>query len=157
MDAPDFAARMPHRFAWGLPLGIGDSSYPAARPTAGTVRPVHAFGVGNVVERLRTGLAAALAVVALAGCGGGSSRPHRTVHLTAFERHGKALFIQTCGACHALDDAGTGGIAGPVLDSPWQAARVEETIADGPGEMPAGLLTGRAAAQVAAYVAAATR
>jgi mono/diheme cytochrome c family protein len=33
---------------------------------------------------------------------------------------------------------------------------VREVIADGPGQMPAGLLSGNAAAAVAAYVAAAT-
>ena len=103
-------------------------------------------------------LAAALATLALAGCGGGSSpTPHHHVRLTAFERRGKALFIGTCGACHTLADAGTGGTAGPALDSPWLASRVRETIADGPDGMPADLFTGRAAAEVAAYVAAATK
>ena len=95
--------------------------------------------------------------LALAGCGGGSSGPRRHVHLTPFERRGKALFISTCGACHTLADAGTGGAAGPALDSPWRASRVKETIADGPGGMPAGLLSGTEADEVAAYVAAATK
>lgn len=100
---------------------------------------------------------AAVAILALAGCGGGgSSAPRHRIHLTLFEQRGKALFISTCGACHTLADAGTGGMAGPALDSPWLASRVQETIADGPGGMPAGLLTGRQAAEVAAYVAAAT-
>ena len=102
-------------------------------------------------------LAAVAAILALTGCGGGSPAPPHHVHLTAFERRGKALFIRKCGTCHTLADAGTGGIAGPPLDSPWQASRVQETIADGPGGMPDGLLTGQAAAEVAAYVAAATK
>ena len=100
---------------------------------------------------------AAVAVLALTGCGGGSAAPRHNVRLTAFERHGKALFIRACGRCHTLADADTAGGAGPELDSPWQASRVLETIADGPGSMPEGLLAGKAAEAVAAYVAAATK
>ncbi len=101
-------------------------------------------------------IAAAVALLALAGCGGAAA-PHRHIHLTPFEQRGKALFITKCGGCHTLADAGTGGMAGPALESPWLASRVQETIADGPGGMPAGLLSGNAAAEVAAYVAAATK
>jgi mono/diheme cytochrome c family protein len=101
-------------------------------------------------------VAAAVAILAFTGCGE-SKAPHRPVHLTAFERRGKALFIPTCGVCHQLADAGTSGVAGPALTSPWRASRVLETIADGPGLMPEHVLTGRKAAAVAAYVAAATR
>jgi mono/diheme cytochrome c family protein len=102
-------------------------------------------------------VAATVAILALSGCGGGAIPPRHHVHLTAFERRGKALFISNCGVCHELADAGTTGQAGPALDSPWLASRVRETIADGPGMMPAGLVTGRAAEAVAAYVAAATK
>ncbi len=103
-------------------------------------------------------VAAAVGILALTGCGGGGSpTPHRHVPLTAFERRGRTLFISTCGRCHTLADAGTGGMVGPALDSPWLASRVRETIADGPGGMPEQLLTGVRAAEVAAYVAAATQ
>jgi mono/diheme cytochrome c family protein len=101
-------------------------------------------------------LAAAVTLV-LAGCGGGSSTPHHHVHLTAFERRGKALFIPTCGPCHELADAGTSGSAGPALTSPVPAARVRAAISTGGGVMSANLLTGQKAAAVAAYVAAATK
>ena len=101
--------------------------------------------------------AVAAAALALAGCGGGSSRPHHHIHLMAFERHGKAIFITKCGICHQLADAGTSGSAGPALTTPWNALLVREVIADGPGGMPAGILSGVDAAAVAAYVAAATK
>ncbi|HLX32732.1 MAG TPA: cytochrome c [Gaiellaceae bacterium] len=101
-------------------------------------------------------LAAGLAAIALlAGCGSGAA-PKNHVHLTAFEQHGRTLFIRSCGSCHALADAGTSGIVGPALNQPWAASRIREVIADGPGQMPAGLLSGNAAAAVAAYIAAAT-
>jgi mono/diheme cytochrome c family protein len=68
---------------------------------------------------------------------------------------GKDLFASTCGGCHALAAAGTTGTVGPNLDDlqPDQAT-VQAAIQDGPGAMPANLLTGAQARQVAAFVAA---
>jgi mono/diheme cytochrome c family protein len=68
---------------------------------------------------------------------------------------GKEAFSQTCGGCHTLKDAGTAGNVGPNLDSlaPLTAERVATQIANGGGPMPAKLLTGKDAANVAAYVA----
>jgi cytochrome c6 len=68
---------------------------------------------------------------------------------------GKTAFVATCGGCHALKDAGTAGNVGPDLDSlaPLTADRVASQIAHGGGAMPAKLLTGQDAANVAAYVA----
>jgi mono/diheme cytochrome c family protein len=68
---------------------------------------------------------------------------------------GKSAFIATCGGCHTLKDAGTTGKVGPVLDSlaPLTADRVAKQIANGGAAMPAKLLTGKDAANVAAYVA----
>jgi len=91
---------------------------------------------------------------------------------------GKQLFVAKCGACHVLNRAGTKGVTGPNLDMAFQRAR-----ADGFGQttfkgivhrqiqqpnrfaqvdpatgqvlplMPAGLVTGEDAEDVAAYVA----
>ena len=83
------------------------------------------------------------------------------------EINGKALFVEHCGACHALERAGTAGTAGPNLDHAFRRAREdgigESTIAgivEGqilhPGKssaMPAGLVSGEDAEDVAAYVA----
>jgi mono/diheme cytochrome c family protein len=80
---------------------------------------------------------------------------------------GKALFIDNCGACHALDRAGTAGSVGPDLDAAFRRARADGLGADTiagiverqilhPGrrsQMPAGLVTGEDAENVAAYVA----
>ena len=81
--------------------------------------------------------------------------------------NGKTLFIERCGSCHALDRADTSGTAGPDLDAAFRTARNdgigEKTIAgvvEGqiahPGRssgMPANLVTGDDAEDVAAYVA----
>jgi hypothetical protein len=77
------------------------------------------------------------------GGGGGSSE-------------GKLIFTQTCGTCHTLSDAGTSGAVGPNLDTlKPDKARVEAAIKNGgagSGQMPAGLLAGKEATDVADYV-----
>lgn len=81
--------------------------------------------------------------------------------------NGKQLFVQRCGSCHVLGRAETRGNAGPNLDEAFQAA-----LGDGLGrgtvrgvvheqilypsinsQMPAKLVTGQDAEDVAAYVA----
>jgi cytochrome c6 len=68
---------------------------------------------------------------------------------------GKTSFTATCGGCHTLKDAGTTGKVGPDLDSlaPLTAERVATQIKNGGGPMPPMLLTGKDAANTAAYVA----
>jgi cytochrome c6 len=69
---------------------------------------------------------------------------------------GKLVFTQTCGTCHTLKDAGTSGAVGPDLDTlKPNKARVAAAIENGgagSGQMPAGLLAGKEAEAVAAYV-----
>jgi mono/diheme cytochrome c family protein len=113
---------------------------------------------------------AAVAAGALAGCG--LTDPGENVV------NGKQLFVDNCGSCHTLARAGTRGVTGPNLDQSFQRARQ-----DGFGEgtfqgivhrqilqpainpswdpqtgkrlepMPANLVTGDDAEDVAAYVA----
>ena len=85
---------------------------------------------------------------------------------------GKELFVQGCGSCHALADAGTTGNIGPNLDFAFVQSRIdglgESTIqqvvrgqiaypvVDPPTEapgMPADIFTGQDAEDVASYVA----
>jgi mono/diheme cytochrome c family protein len=123
-------------------------------------------------------LATTLAAVPLtAGCGtGGKAAGNADV------AHGKELFVQKCGSCHTLADAGTQGKIGPNLDDAFSGPRAqgfkESTIRNivrdqilfpvsnpagvikgpngqeqrAPG-MPADLVTGADAQDVAAYVA----
>ena len=103
-----------------------------------------------------------LAAVA-AGCDGtGAAAPGQ-----ADLGHGKQLFQGTCGGCHTLADAGSHGTVGPNLDQSAVGDRisgmektsfealVREQIAspDPFGKMPANLLKGADAQDVAAYVA----
>jgi plastocyanin len=99
-----------------------------------------------------------------AGCGGGGSDNADVVA-------GKQTFVKKCGSCHTLNRAGTKGTTGPNLDQAFQ-----RDVKDGFGEtairgvvkkqieypnrspelggiMPAKLVTGRDADNVASYVA----
>jgi mono/diheme cytochrome c family protein len=72
--------------------------------------------------RRRAFLWAALASAALltAGCGTGGleSGP-------ADKEHGKQLFVEKCGSCHTLADAGTQGKIGPNLDDAFSGPRAQ--------------------------------
>ena len=104
-------------------------------------------------------VAAAVAIALLAvGCGSRQG--------TADVVNGKALFVEKCGSCHVLERAGTAGKSGPNLDEAFGPSRRDgldgKTIAgvtqdqvlypgnDSP--MPAKLVTGKDARDVAAYV-----
>lgn len=110
----------------------------------------------------RLALLAAGALVAVAAAGCGNDEPDLV--------NGKELFVGkgTCGSCHTLQRAGTKGTQGPDLDEAFGAARsdglgeqtVEGVVYDQIGNvrrgsiMPADLVTGEDARDVAAYVAA---
>jgi mono/diheme cytochrome c family protein len=134
-------------------------------------------------SRFRAAVAclATVATVALASCGGSDSDTveQRTSAsgapqsadvdqpLSPAEERGRELFVQNCGACHTLDAAGTVGNVGPNLDEiaidekdvltairtgGGRHAKGQQT---GPsGNMPANLVTGQDAKDVAAFVAA---
>ncbi len=107
---------------------------------------------------------AAAAAAVLAGCGSDVKGGHADLV------NGKQLFVARCGACHTLARAGARGSVGPDLD-----AAFAQSLSDGfrrsvvrgvvreqilfpsrSGEMPAKLVTGQDATDVAAYVAFAT-
>ena len=82
------------------------------------------------------------------------------------DRDGKELFAANCGACHTLAAAGTDGVVGPDLDETlavggiasyegsYGRAIIAIACGVGGGRMPAGILTGEDAKDVAAFVGA---
>lgn len=108
-------------------------------------------------------LAATLgAMLVVSGCGGEN----------ADLDNGREKFVANCARCHYLADAGSAGEIGPDLDASFADARSQgfgdatiegivssqianprETDADDPTFMPADLVTGEDASDVAAYVA----
>ncbi len=106
-------------------------------------------------------LAAALVLAALAsGCGDVKDSEPNLVR-------GKQLFTTKCGSCHVLDRAGTKGAVGPNLDAAFRQSLsdgLERSTVEGvlhkqilypdrDGVMPAKLVDGQDAKDVAAYVA----
>ncbi len=104
--------------------------------------------------------AAIAALVAVAASGCGREDPDVVT--------GKQLFVEKCGACHTLARAGTSGVNGPDLDEAFGSAR-RHGLGEGTVEgvtlaqianplrmsgMPAKLVTGQDAKDVASYVAA---
>ena len=63
------------------------------------------------------GAACAATALALAGCGTGGYTS------SGSQGAGKQLFVQSCGGCHVLADAGTAGTVGPNLDDAFAQAR----------------------------------
>jgi len=64
---------------------------------------------------------------------------------------GRQVFVVNCAGCHGMD--ATGGIGPSLHGIGLTAPDVEEIVASGRGVMPPGVVEGREAADVAAYVA----
>jgi uncharacterized cupredoxin-like copper-binding protein len=108
--------------------------------------------------RIAALLGGAAAVAVLAGC----DIKHESGNVVA----GKQLFVAKCGSCHTLSHAATQGVVGPNLDDAFREDRIDGVRSssiqglvsywirtpDSGGVMPAGLLAGRQASDVAAYV-----
>jgi mono/diheme cytochrome c family protein len=79
--------------------------------------------------------------------------------VAASDEGAKLVFATNCGSCHTLARAGTDGVVGPNLDDllgdvPGQQERVLAAIEIGvQGRMPAGILEGQQAEEVADFVA----
>jgi len=70
---------------------------------------------------------------------------------------GEAIFADTCGSCHTLEEAGTSGTVGPNLDdSTLDLQAVVEQVTNGGGAMPpfGGQLSEEEIQNVAAFVVA---
>ena len=81
------------------------------------------------------------------------------VKLSAAATAGRHLFAKNCGTCHTLNAANSSGRVGPNLDQLRPPEKlvldaVEKGRARGQGQMPAELLVGKEAEDVAAFVAA---
>lgn len=67
---------------------------------------------------------ASAGALALSGCGSGGYTADGS------QGAGKQTFVQACGGCHALADAGTSGTIGPDLDDAFAAAREDGMTSD---------------------------
>ncbi len=114
----------------------------------------------KLLGRIATLMAAATIAVTVGGCA--------LKHPTADVVNGKKLFAENCASCHTLSHADSTGSVGPNLDDAFRQDRVDgvkSTSIEGlidywiqypntEGVMPAMLVKGQDAQDIAAYVAA---
>jgi len=136
---------------------IAFSGSPGAAREAYLTRGGRLFPAIIVLVYVGLGIAIPAAVIASRPQSVGAVGHLRTQKLTDSERLGKDLFIQTCKSCHTLAAVNARGITGPNLDELGgvDKARVLHAIkigGVGDGRMPAQLLTGESADEVASYV-----
>jgi mono/diheme cytochrome c family protein len=115
------------------------------------------FSLVMVVLDIALGVAVPGAVIAARGEAEGGVGSLRTEEANERLEHGKELFVATCKSCHDLDAVQARGVTGPDLDNlgGLDRQRVLNAIENGgtgQGRMPAGLLQGEDAEDVAAYV-----
>ncbi|HEY1479157.1 MAG TPA: cytochrome c [Gaiellales bacterium] len=128
--------------------------------TAGTVTSSITVDVGTTSTAVNPGASASTPATTAAGTtsastGATSSTTGTGATAPSYPPAAKAKFATTCGGCHTLANAGTKGTVGPNLDQlKPNEATVEHQIMTGGGPMPAGLLKGQDAKDVAAYVSA---
>jgi mono/diheme cytochrome c family protein len=136
----------------GGPRGVGRSR---GRPSRAGRRVV-VVAVAIVVVGL--GVAVPLAVGLVNGDDHAKNAPGG-VDLTASEASGRATFAKYCSTCHTLRASNAVGKVGPNLDvlHPPKGLildAIKNGRARGQGQMPAGVVDGQDAQDVAAYVAA---
>jgi mono/diheme cytochrome c family protein len=137
----------------------------SGRPPAGSrhesraTRRAWGVGIAVIVLVLGVGLPVLVGVSngedhAKQGAGG--------VKLNAAEAHGRQLFARNCSTCHTLAGSNAVGRVGPNLDElnggnltpAFVLDAIKNGRARGQGQMPAGLLYGTEAQDVANYVSA---
>jgi mono/diheme cytochrome c family protein len=143
-------------------LGIGVifvafSGGPGAAREAYLTGGRRAFSLVILLLYVVLGIAVPAAVIASRGEAEGAVGKLRTEAPTPREEEGKKLFIETCSSCHNLDAVNARGVTGPDLDElgGLDRQRVLNAIkrgGTGQGRMPAGLLQGQEAEDVAIYV-----
>jgi mono/diheme cytochrome c family protein len=139
------------------------------RPEAGKAASWRASTKGGLMYRwIAVALLALMLGVGLAACGeddenGDTTTTETTTETTTDETDetttaaGRVVFIDRCGACHTLSEAGTTGTVGPGLDDTTLSEdEIADQVREGGGGMPAfeGDLSDEEIESVAAYVAA---
>jgi cytochrome c553 len=141
----------------GLVLFVAFWGGPGGAREAYLTRGNRAFQIAIVAIYICFGLALPTLVLANKGEEAGGVGALRSEHMTESEAIGKDLFMQTCSSCHSLAAVNARGVTGPSLDeigevTPERVVNAIKNGGTGQGLMPAGLLEGQDAQDVAEYV-----
>jgi mono/diheme cytochrome c family protein len=138
-------------------LFVAFSGGPSAAREAYLTRGSRVFTITMLVLYIGLGVAVPAAVIANRQQAEGGVGQLRTAELSAAEERGKDLVVENCASCHSLAAVNARGVTGPNLDEvgAMTEARVLAAIRNGgtgQGRMPARLLEGEDAREVADYV-----
>jgi hypothetical protein len=139
---------------------VAFSGGPGRAREAYMTRGNRAFGLAIVLVYLGIGIAIPAVVIASRGTREGNSaqlEPTKLRDTSPQVQTGRQLFIESCAACHTLDAVNARGVTGPNLDKlgTMTPGRVQSAIrigGTGQDRMPAGLLQGQNAKDVALFV-----
>jgi mono/diheme cytochrome c family protein len=140
-------------------LFIGFSGGPGEARHAYLTRGSAVFRITMLLVYLGIGVAVPTIILTSRDSAEGATNKTRNVIPTSQVQDGKHLFRSTCASCHTLAAVNARGVTGPDLDriGPVTTTRVLSAIkigGTGQGRMPAGLLQGVEAQDVAAFVQA---
>lgn len=143
--------------AGSLVLFVAFSGGPSAAREAYLTRGSRLFQVTILLVYVGFGLVVPGLVLANKDEEAGGVGALRSENLTESEQVGKDLFRQQCASCHSLAAVNARGVTGPNLDrigevEPERVINAIENGGTGQGLMPAGLLEGQEAQDVAEYV-----
>lgn len=148
---------LPFLLLGGAVLFVAFSGGPSEAREAYLTRGSRLFQVTIVAIYVGFGLVVPSLVLANKEEAAGGVGALRTESMTAGEERGKAIFKQTCASCHSLAAVNARGVTGPSLDqigevTPERILNAIKNGGTGQGLMPAGLLEGQEAQDVADYV-----
>ena len=138
---------------------VAFSGGPGRARQAYLTRGNRAFQITILIIYLGVGIAVPAIILTARTDAQGATSQLETKHASAQISRGKTLFRATCASCHTLAAVNARGVTGPDLDRIGQVtpARVMSAIrigGTGQNRMPSGLLQGKNAADVAAFVSA---
>lgn len=148
---------LPFVLLGGLVLFVAFSGGPSEAREAYLTRGSRVFQTTIVLIYVSFGLVVPAVVLANKHEEAGGVGALRSEDMTEAEKRGKVVFRQTCASCHSLAAVNARGVTGPSLDeigeiSPERVVNAIENGGTGQGLMPAGLLEGEEAQDVAEYV-----